>query len=139
MMKLKSIEGYLAEIRASVAFQSAGSVPENKEAQVIFIKNIVAAHFGIMPEDMESKLRPENIAWPRQVAMVMARECTHLPLTRIGELFGGRDHGTVLHAERRVRERCATEPHLNQLMTAFKIILAGQMTEQQNIGNGVDG
>jgi chromosomal replication initiator protein len=54
---------------------------------------------------MTSKRRPQNIAFPRQVAMYLSRELTKASLSEIGDAFGGRDHGTVLHAHRLVKER----------------------------------
>jgi chromosomal replication initiator protein len=65
----------------------------------------VAEHFDIRLADMTSKRRPENIAFPRQIAMYLARQMTESSLNTIGEAFGGRDHGTVLHACRLVKDR----------------------------------
>ncbi len=75
---------------------------------VVSIENIqkrVAEHYDIRLADMTSRRRPENIAFPRQIAMYLAREMTGKSLNSIGEAFGGRDHGTVLHACRLVRDR----------------------------------
>jgi chromosomal replication initiator protein len=58
----------------------------------------VAEHFDIRLADMTSRRRPENIAFPRQIAMYLSRQLTECSLNVIGEGFGGRDHGTVLHA-----------------------------------------
>jgi chromosomal replication initiator protein len=69
------------------------------------IQKKVAEAFDIRLADMSSKRRPENIAFPRQVAMYLARQMTESSLNTIGEAFGGRDHGTVLHACRQVRDR----------------------------------
>ncbi len=69
------------------------------------IQRKVAEHFDIRVADMTSKRRPENIAFPRQVAMYLSRHLTESSLNRIGEAFGGRDHGTVLHACRLVKDR----------------------------------
>lgn len=69
------------------------------------IQKKVAEHFDIRLADMTSKRRPENIAFPRQVAMFLARSLTENSLSAIGEAFGGRDHGTVLHACRQVKDR----------------------------------
>ena len=69
------------------------------------IQKKVAEHFDIRLADMSSKRRPENIAFPRQIAMYLARQMTGSSLNTIGEAFGGRDHGTVLHAWRLVRDR----------------------------------
>ena len=62
------------------------------------IQKKVAEHFDIRLADMTSKRRPENIAFPRQVAMFLSRQMTESSLNTIGEAFGGRDHGTVIHA-----------------------------------------
>ena len=69
------------------------------------IQKRVAEHFDVRLADMTSKRRPANIAFPRQIAMHLARELTKLSLSEIGEAFGGRDHGTVLHAHRLVKGR----------------------------------
>jgi chromosomal replication initiator protein len=73
------------------------------------IQKKVAEHFDIRMADMSSKRRPENIAFPRQIAMYLARQMTHSSLNAIGEAFGGRDHGTVLHACRVVGDRMQTD------------------------------
>ena len=62
------------------------------------IQRRVAEHFDVRLADMTSKRRPANIAFPRQIAMYLARELTKASLNEIGDAFGGRDHGTVLHA-----------------------------------------
>ncbi|HEY2124496.1 MAG TPA: chromosomal replication initiator protein DnaA [Chthoniobacterales bacterium] len=69
------------------------------------IQRRVAEHFDVRLADMTSKRRPANIAFPRQVAMYLARELTKASLNEIGEAFGGRDHGTVLHACKLVKRR----------------------------------
>ena len=69
------------------------------------IQKRVAEHFDIRQADMVSKRRPEHIAFPRQVAMFLSRQLTESSLNTIGEAFGGRDHGTVLHACRLVKDR----------------------------------
>jgi len=69
------------------------------------IQKRVAEHFDVRIADMTSKRRPANIAFPRQIAMYLARELTKVSLSEIGGAFGGRDHGTVLHAHRLVKSR----------------------------------
>jgi chromosomal replication initiator protein len=78
------------------------------------IQKKVAEHFDIRVADMTSKRRPENIAFPRQVAMYLARNLTESSLNMIGEAFGGRDHGTVLHACRLVKDRMEVDPHVRE-------------------------
>jgi chromosomal replication initiator protein len=81
------------------------------------IQKKVAEHFDIRLADMTSKRRPENIAFPRQVAMFLSRQMTESSLNVIGEAFGGRDHGTVLHACRLVKDRMEVDPNVRQVVS----------------------
>lgn len=78
------------------------------------IQKVVAGHYEIKIEDMKSKRRPEYIAFPRQIAMYLSRDLTDLSLNAIGEEFGGRDHGTVLHAYRLVKDRMDIDPKIRE-------------------------
>ncbi|HOX01233.1 MAG TPA: chromosomal replication initiator protein DnaA [Candidatus Paceibacterota bacterium] len=80
------------------------------------IQKRVAEHFDIRLADMTSKRRPENIAFPRQIAMYLARQMTESSLSVIGEAFGGRDHGTVLHACRLVKDRMEVDANVRQVV-----------------------
>jgi chromosomal replication initiator protein len=80
------------------------------------IQRKVAEHFDVRLADMTSKRRPANIAFPRQVAMYLARRHTKASLNEIGDAFGGRDHGTVLHACKTVSGRMAKEDQVRQLI-----------------------
>lgn len=71
---------------------------EIKKVTVDRIMREVASHYDISLEGMKSKRRTRILAFPRQVAMYLCRQLTDLPLTEIGQAFGGRDHTTVLHA-----------------------------------------
>jgi chromosomal replication initiator protein len=73
------------------------------------IQAAVGAHFGLTPAELLSTTRSARIAWPRQVAMYLARELTGESLPAIGRHFGGRDHTTVLHACRRASTRLAAD------------------------------
>lgn len=81
------------------------------------IQKKVAEHFDIRLADMTSKRRPENIAFPRQIAMFLSRQMTESSLSSIGEAFGGRDHGTVLHACRLVKDRMEVDPSVRQVVS----------------------
>jgi chromosomal replication initiator protein len=78
------------------------------------IQKKVAEHYDIRIADMTSKRRPEHIAFPRQVAMFLSRNLTESSLSSIGEAFGGRDHGTVLHACRQVKDRMEVDTGIRQ-------------------------
>ena len=81
------------------------------------IQRRVAEHFDVRLADMTSKRRPANIAFPRQIAMYLARELTKASLNEIGEAFGGRDHGTVLHACKLVKERMQEQDKIRQTIS----------------------
>ena len=81
------------------------------------IKDRVAEYYDVRLADMTSKRRPANIAFPRQIAMYLARELTKTSLSEIGEAFGGRDHGTVLHAHRLVKDRMRTDDKTRQVVS----------------------
>jgi len=66
------------------------------------IQKRVADHYQIRHSDMTSKRRPSAIAFPRQIAMYLSRQLTRHSLQEIGQAFGGRDHGTVIHAVKTV-------------------------------------
>ncbi|WP_438483289.1 chromosomal replication initiator protein DnaA [Oleiharenicola lentus] len=66
------------------------------------IQKRVADHYQIRHSDMTSKRRPNAIAFPRQIAMYLSRQLTRHSLQEIGQAFGGRDHGTVIHAVKTV-------------------------------------
>jgi chromosomal replication initiator protein len=68
------------------------------------IQQAVAENYGVPVEKMKARGRVSQIAHARQVAMYLARELTHLSLAQVGEHFGGRDHTTVLHAQRKIAE-----------------------------------
>jgi chromosomal replication initiator protein len=81
-----------------------------------FIQKRVAEHFDIRLADMTSRRRPENIAFPRQIAMYLSRHMTESSLNTIGEAFGGRDHGTVLHACRLVKDRMEVDANVRKVV-----------------------
>ncbi|MFO7726484.1 MAG: chromosomal replication initiator protein DnaA [Oceanipulchritudo sp.] len=66
------------------------------------IQRKVTEIYDLRMSDMQNRRRPNHIAFPRQVAMYLSRLLTHHPLKEIGEAFGGRDHGTVIHAVKTV-------------------------------------
>ena len=78
------------------------------------IQKKVAEHYDIRLADMTSRRRPEYIAFPRQIAMYLSRQLTESSLNVIGGAFGGRDHGTVLHACRLVKDRMEMDPSIRQ-------------------------
>jgi chromosomal replication initiator protein len=81
----------------------------DRPVTIPMIQKATAEHFGLRVEEMRAKRRTKGIAFPRQVAMYLARELTDASLPRIGEEFGGRDHTTVMHACERVKTALAKD------------------------------
>ena len=69
------------------------------------IIKVVSRYYDVTPEQLKSKKRSRDIAFPRQVAMYLCRELTGMSLPRIGQVFGNRDHTTVMHACDKVQSR----------------------------------
>jgi chromosomal replication initiator protein len=74
-----------------------------KKISISTIQKVVAQHYRIPVDAMKSKVRTARLAFPRQVAIFMARELTNASLTQIGQRFGGRDHTTVIHACQKIK------------------------------------
>ncbi|WP_312814755.1 chromosomal replication initiator protein DnaA [Sedimentibacter sp.] len=79
-------------------------ISNNKKITINDIKEVIANYYNISIEDLVSKRKTKNIAYPRQIAMYIGRKLTDLSLPKLGEEFGGRDHSTVLHAYNKVEE-----------------------------------
>jgi chromosomal replication initiator protein len=86
----------------------------SRQVSIDSIQKAVAEHYDVRLADMTSRRRPASIAFPRQVAMYLSRSLTKGSLMEIGEAFGGRDHGTVIHACKKVCERLADEAGLKE-------------------------
>ncbi|MGD0350710.1 MAG: chromosomal replication initiator protein DnaA [Verrucomicrobiota bacterium] len=106
-LSIEVVEGLLREI-----LHEEGRLTISIEV----IQKKVAEHYDIRLADMASKRRPENIAFPRQIAMYLSRQMTENSLNTIGEAFGGRDHGTVLHACRLVKDRMEVDANVRQVV-----------------------
>ena len=98
---------------------------QNRQIGVENIQKTVADFYKIKVADMYSKKRPASIARPRQIAMFLAKELTQKSLPEIGELFGGRDHTTVLHAVRKIAAERQTNTELNQQLHVLEQTLKG--------------
>ena len=98
---------------------------QNRQISVENIQKTVADFYKIKVADMYSKKRPASIARPRQIAMYLAKELTQKSLPEIGELFGGRDHTTVLHAVRKIGGERQKNTELNQQLHVLEQTLKG--------------
>jgi len=135
---VRELEGALRKILAYSRFnQKEISIPlardalkdllsiQNRQISVENIQKTAADYYKIKVADMYSKKRPASIARPRQIAMFLAKELTQKSLPEIGELFGGRDHTTVLHAVRKIAAERQTNTELNQQLHVLEQTLKG--------------
>ena len=124
---VRDLEGALKRIRAYVQLTHAPiTVDLVKQAlkdllalqqKMVTLENIqktVADFYKIRVADLHSKRRSRNVARPRQMAMAIAKELTNHSLPEIGDSFGGRDHTTVLHAVRKIKELRESDHHLDE-------------------------
>lgn len=80
------------------------------------IQEIVAHYYKVKIDDLNAKKRTRNVTYPRQIAMYICRELTDLSLPRIGEVFGGRDHTTVIHAYEKINRERQEDTKLNTVI-----------------------
>ncbi len=124
---VRELEGALHRIVASSGFtgrpidlESAREalrdllVFQERRVTVQNIQKTVAEYFKMRIADLHSKRRNRQITRPRQMAMALSKELTSMSLPEIGDAFGGRDHTTVLHAQRKVRELVATDARVRE-------------------------
>jgi chromosomal replication initiator protein len=127
---IRRLEGALMRV---AAYKSLSGQPLNLEALEHLLRDVlqeqarravtidqiqkkVAEHFDIRLADMTSKRRQASIAFPRQIAMYLSREMTPSTLIEIGDAFGGKDHGTVIHACKLVKKRMEEDPKARHLV-----------------------
>jgi chromosomal replication initiator protein len=92
----------------------------SRQVSIDAIQKTVAEHYDVRLADMTSRRRPASIAFPRQVAMYLSRSLTKGSLMEIGEAFGGRDHGTVIHACKKVQSQLAQTPGLKETLARIE-------------------
>lgn len=87
---------------------------------IVDIQRAVSTYFGLPFDEMKSARRARDVARPRQIAMFLAKEFTPRSLPEIGRRFGGRDHTTVIHAIRRIKELIETNADLASDVTKLR-------------------
>ncbi len=85
-----------------------------QEITVPFIQEVVANYYSITADDITSKKRTAKIAYPRQIAMYLSRKMLELSTPKIGELFGGRDHSTIIHGCEKIAKDLETSTNLQK-------------------------
>lgn len=84
------------------------------------ITRVVAEYYNLTPNDLKGKKKTQNIVYPRQISMYIAREMTDYSTTEIGQAFGGRDHTTVMHSIEKIRVLLITDPALDSTIESLK-------------------
>lgn len=96
---------------------------QNRQISIENIQKTVADYYKIKVAEMYSKKRSRNVARPRQVAMALAKELTHLSFPEIGDAFGGRDHTTVMYACRKIEELKISESGITRDISVLLQVL----------------
>lgn len=89
-------------------------ISSNKKVTIKDVQEVVSNYYNISVDDLTSKKKNKNIAYPRQIAMYVTRKLTDCSLPKIGEVFGGRDHSTVLHACNKIAEEIENSTELKK-------------------------
>ncbi|MEL3901839.1 MAG: chromosomal replication initiator protein DnaA [Treponema phagedenis] len=95
-------------------------LPKPKNVSVDIILRVVAEDFNISYVDLKSKKRTKTIAYPRQIAMYLARQMTELSTTELGIEFGGRDHTTIIHGVEKIENEILINPSLQANLNSLK-------------------
>lgn len=112
----------------------AGTDARQAKGHVIhFIKQTVSAFYGVQIEDMVSNRRQKNVASARQIAMYLSIKLTPTTYTRVGSMFGGRDHTTVLHAVQKYRKLIENSPEVAEEIESLIKVICGQELEAKDV------
>ncbi len=100
-------------IDLTVATEALGSTPTQTDREITIedILDVVMARYDVRLADLQSKRRSRSVTLPRQICMYLARMLTRHSLQEIGGYFGGRDHSTVLHADKAIKALTDQDPH----------------------------
>lgn len=91
-----------------------------KEVNHHFIRELICSYFDVTEKELDSPKRTKKIAYPRQVAMYLIREYTDLSLPKIGEIFGNRDHSTVVHACDKLTKEVMDNPNTKEMIESLR-------------------
>ena len=116
-------------ITIDMAAEALKDILSANKARVInssVIQDAVARYFDLKPDEFKSQKRNREVAYPRQIAMYLCRDLTGLSLPKVGEVFGGRDHTTVIHACEKIRQDIENNPDTRRAVEEIKKNLLGK-------------
>jgi chromosomal replication initiator protein len=115
----KSININIVQQQLKDVFASSKQV----NMSIDIIQKVTADYFSLLSSDLKGKKRSQNIVFPRQLSMYIAREITEFSTTEIGQSFGGRDHTTVIHSCQKIEERKKVDPTMDStIQTIIRMI-----------------
>ncbi|GEM_PF-1132735 len=133
-LRLQQLEQQVTELRAILFPVPAGDPPETATSKVASIQWLCARQAGISMAQLLGRSREEIFAWPRMAAMFLARKHTGCRLQALGRLFK-RNHGTILHAMKRVQDRISTDQRFAAAVATLETQLAAQPAGVSQISN----
>ena len=136
---IRELEGVLNKIKAQsylmktpisseIAERAINDIVMQKEKVIStdFIKETVAKYFNIDKKDLNSSIRSNEIAYPRQIAMYLCRSISQTPFPQIGIDFGKRDHSTVMHACKKIEKELKENSNTKLIVDSLRNILLNQ-------------
>ena len=99
---------------------------EKPEATMEFIQQVIASHFKITTDELNSRKRAQSISFPRQIAMYLCRKILDKSLPDIGKFFGGRDHSTVIHSCEKIANELEMDDKLRDLIENLESRIKGE-------------
>jgi len=112
--------------------ESAGEIlrgiiqDKDKPITVDFIQKTVSDYFGLKVAELKSRKRTKEVAFPRQVAMYLCKQLTELSLADIGNGFGGKDHSTVIHACKQIRNKMESNVEIGRKVRGLTERIKGE-------------
>lgn len=129
---IRDLEGLLNRLDAYASFYKCPITPEftqdvlkdfikveNKEPTPEEIQKLVAKYFNIKVSDLKGKKKNNTVVLPRQIAMYIIRKKTSFSFPEIGDVFGGKDHSTVIHSIKKIDSLYKEDPHIKNTVDAL--------------------
>ncbi len=118
--RAKALNNPALTINEIAAFLGQATLEKTKQYATGDIIKAVATYYSVKTIDLKGPRRLKEVVWPRQIAMYLLRTMTGTPLVTVGQLFGGRDHSTVLHSTDKIEAAIKTNSKLNQDIANIK-------------------